>query len=559
MDYWQEEAGKVKYILKFKVGVSRIPKILDTPGGIRGASSRAPLSVLKFLTGPFKVGVILWLVLAGPVLAQEIGPETAPVDFARLLFPALTLFLPLGLVLLISSAMPEEQAPATAINLVVVWAVAALAYFAVGFAFQFGGIAQVSPRPDLSGLYWEWYPLDRSVATEAARQWGVIALQGWFLAGEAVTPGALGLFLSHLSLVGAAALIPVGGLAERVRGTTSVLIGLVMGGLIYPVAGNWLWGGGWLAHLGSSLGLGHGLVDFGGASLIFWSGSLVALAALLLLRATADDQPDRGEEVVVSPGPDSPLTVYEPEPSGPAEEELLPTVPMPPAYLPILSLLGAGLVLVGWLGLAGGTHIPTALDFSPLRAGLNGLLAGLSAALAAAGYSWFTTHRLDPLMTGRGLVAGVVVMAAGAPFVPPWAAVGAGLVMGLLLPPLVYLFDRGLRLADEQGVLATYGLAGLFGLLLVALLADGRAGQGWNGVSGPGVSGAVAGDWSGQLQAQLVGLGAVGVMALLLGLALFRAVIAAANAWSRSGLELARSEPEAAPAEEEEEEAEEAP
>ncbi|HRV93804.1 MAG TPA: hypothetical protein P5526_16725, partial [Anaerolineae bacterium] len=185
----------------------------------------------------------LTLISASPVLAQGNGPNQ-PVDFTPLLPAAFILFLPLGLLLLISSAMPDDQAPMVAINLLIGWGVAVLAYFAVGFAFQFGGIAQVSPNPEFSGLYWEWYPLDQSVAVEVARLWGVIALQGWFLAGDVATPAVLNLFLAHLALVGAAAMIPAGILLERGRPVAALVICLFTGGLIYPVAGNWLWGGG---------------------------------------------------------------------------------------------------------------------------------------------------------------------------------------------------------------------------------------------------------------------------------------------------------------------------
>ena len=98
---------------------------------------------------------------------------------------ALMLFLPIGFILLTGSAVAEERAPSMTIQLLVTWAVAALGYFAVGFAFQFGGIAQVSPQPDLQQLYWEWYPLGQSVDLEVARLWGFAALQGWGLAGPA--------------------------------------------------------------------------------------------------------------------------------------------------------------------------------------------------------------------------------------------------------------------------------------------------------------------------------------------------------------------------------------
>jgi ammonia channel protein AmtB len=225
---------------------------------------------------------------------------------------------------------------------------------------------------------------------------------------------------------------------------------------------------------------------------------------------------------------------------------------MPPAYLPILSLLGAGLIVLGWFGLATGAHSPTAVDFSSAQAAVNGLLAALAAALTAAGYSWFTTREFNPLMTSRGLVAGLVVAMAGAPFIPIWLMVGMGLVSGLLLPSLIYLFDRGLRLGDEPGILATYGLSAIVGLLLVAFLAGGQAGQGWNGlgpvdyhgIEGQGVTGLIAAagfaaDWPGQLQAQLVGAGAILLWSLLLSVLFFNTINVIARAWASTGLELA--------------------
>ncbi len=472
-------------------------------------------------------------------------------DLANFLPAALTLLLPFGLILLIASAVPEEQAPALAVNGIVAWSTAALAYFGLGFAFHFGGIAQVTPNPALSGLYWEWYPLDQSVDLEVARLWGMVALQGFGLAGDVTTPTALFLFFSHLALVGTAAVLPLAVLPQRVRGLGAVLTGLLTGTVIYPLPGNWLWGGGWLAHVGASLGFGHGLVDFGGASVVFLSGAMVALAALILFRSSrmSVETVPPAEELVVTTGPDYRLDVYEEPAAIPTEVELLPVTPMPSAYLPILSLLGAGLMLLGWLGLSAGLHTPTALNFSPAQAAVAGLMAALSAALTAAGYSWLTTRHFDPLMTSRGLAAGLVVAVAGAPFMPIWVSLAAGLLMGLLLPVLIYFFDR--RLGDETGTLTTFGVSALLGLLVLPFLADGRAGQGWNGfglsdyygVAGQGVSGlwvaaGFASDWPGQLQAQLVGVIAIAVWALLLGLLLFQTVKVILHTWARTGLEL---------------------
>ena len=476
--------------------------------------------------------LMLFVVLPAPAFAQEPASGSA-LDYTWLLPVALMLFLPIGLILLISSAMPEDKAPGAAINLLVVWAVAVLGYFFVGFALNFGGIAQVTPQPDLAGLYWEWYPFDQSVDADVARLWGVVALRGWALSGEATTSGALLLFLSNASLVGAAAMIPAGVLLERGRGGAAIFAGLLVGTLIYPVAGNWLWGGGWLSNLGASLELGHGFVDFGGASVVFLLGAGVALAALLLFRPAAqeDSLPDDVPQESVLP----------------SDDELPDATPMPSAYLPILSMLGAGLVLMGWFGLSTGLQNPTTINISPERAAVAGLLAALAGAFAAAAYSWFTTQFANPLMTSRGLLAGLVVGTAGAPFMPIWASLVAGLLMGLVLPPFIYLLHNRLRLVDTLGTLTTYGISGLISLLLVGFFADGTAGQGWNrvglveylGVQGQGVSALVVApgyvaDWPGQIQAQLLGSGAIFVWALLLSAILFQVYLAIANAWART-------------------------
>ena len=135
------------------------------------------------------------------------------------LLPAtLMLLLPLGFILLTVSAIPEERAPAMAVQLLVAWGIAALGYFAMGFAFQFGGIAQVSTQPDLQQLYWEWYPLGQSVDLNVARLWGFAALQGWGLAGPAATEGAFQLFAGNVSLVGLTTLLPASVLFYQKRG-----------------------------------------------------------------------------------------------------------------------------------------------------------------------------------------------------------------------------------------------------------------------------------------------------------------------------------------------------
>ena len=114
-----------------------------------------------------------------------------------------------------------------------------------------------------------------------------------------------------------AALIPLIGLRGRIPGWASVVLGLLIGGLIYPVAGNWIWGGGWLANLGLNLGLGHGYVDAAGAGLVHLLGAAAALAGILVFLPRRLEPPRLAE------------------------------TPLPATRWPLLALLGAVALLIG--------------------------------------------------------------------------------------------------------------------------------------------------------------------------------------------------------------------
>ena len=70
----------------------------------------------------------------------------------------------------------------------------------------------------------------------------------------------------------------VGGFAERTRFAGMLLFSLFWLILVYLPVTHWVWGGGWLATLGSNFGLGHGHVDFAGSSVVHMVGGVAALA-----------------------------------------------------------------------------------------------------------------------------------------------------------------------------------------------------------------------------------------------------------------------------------------
>jgi Amt family ammonium transporter len=323
--------------------------------------------------------------------------------------------LPIGFFLLAWGGMEPERARRAAIQGLVALALATVGYFATGFAFHLGGAAVFSDRPGLDTLDSIWSPLDRV----RGLGWGVIGLKGFFLGG-ADTPQALALFAAYLPMAATAVLLPMMALFGRARGGWVALLGLLTGALLFPLAACWVWGGGWLASMGQTLARGHGAVDHAGSGVVYLLGGMMAWGALTALGR-------------------------EPPQEGPAE--------MPPAHFPLLANLGVLLVVVGWLGwsLSGPLHADGArLDAG--RIAVNGSLALAGATLTSLFYCWLALGRGDSLMVARGAAGGLVALSAGAPFLPPWAALVVGGVAGLLVPLGVYLVDRLLRLADATGI-----------------------------------------------------------------------------------------------------------
>ena len=223
---------------------------------------------------------------------------------------------------------------------------------------------------------------------------------------------------------------------------------------------------------------------------------------------------------------------------------------MPPVHLPLLAILGSLLLLVGWLGLVFSNPLYISSEGLPTSLiAVNVVLAAGGSALVAMLYTWFATGGADVLMTARGMAAGLVAISAACPFVPPWAALIIGAVAGLLLPLGIYFVEYLLRLDDPAAAIATHGLSGLWGLLALAIFADGRYGAGWNGIgaeeylgiAGQGVSGYLVAsgfqlDLPNQLFAQLVGIATITIVAFALAWAFFKALDLIIKAWTKTSV-----------------------
>ncbi len=380
-------------------------------------------------------------------------------------------FVPVGLLLLTWGGLPAHKARRVTSLAALAVALATVGYWAVGFAFHLGGAQAINPdNPDLAGLNLLFPLIPKSP------DWGVIGLAGFFLTGAGITPTVFALFLAYAPLMAAATLLVVLALADT-RRWLMVVAGVFAGTVVFPVAACWMWGSGWLAHVGKTLAFGHGFVDFGGSALVLWLPGMMVLGILLL-------QPR--QSVADPPAP-------------------------PSTHFPLLANLGVLLMGIGWIGwaLSGPFHTSGA-TWDWHRTAVNVWLAMAGATLAAQFYAWLVTGETESLLAARGMAAGWGAVMAAAPFLAPWAALAVGFVGGLLFALLLYVVDVVLCLRDAAATVALGLVGGLWGLLAVAIFADGRWGQGWNGVNVSGGAGGVIGLFFGggigQLKAQIVGL-----------------------------------------------------
>jgi len=316
-------------------------------------------------------------------------------------------------------------------------ALAAVAFFCTGFALAMGGVTgSYGGIGPLTGLGHEWIPNGEG--------WGILGLEGFLLSGAAYDAGIYALFLFQASLLILATAIGVIPWADRAPRLVAAAYSVLFGAALYPLYANWVWGGGWLAHLGQTQGLGHGLVDFAGSAVVNGAAGFAALGAFLALRPAAND------DAQTSDGDSRVLT-------------------------------GLFLCAAGWIGLtAASTFAMT--DTRLAIAAANVFVAMCCAAAVGLLYTWFVAGEPQAAIGARAGLGGLVAVAAGAPFFPAWAAAVVGGVAGLLAVFGCHLFGRLLRSQVGGAVVAVHGLAGAWGLLAVGLLADGRYGIGWNGI-----------------------------------------------------------------------------
>jgi Amt family ammonium transporter len=368
-----------------------------------------------------RLPVILAILLAPTLcLAQEkTGPDLKVIADTVwvLITAALVFFMNLGFATVESGLCRSKNAVNILSKNVIVFCVTSLAFWAIGFGFMFGdGNVFIG----LKGLF--LIGSDNSPATGEAYK-GIFSSLNW------TGVPLLAKFFFQLVFAGTAATIVSGAVAERIKYFSFFVFSFLMGALIYPIQGHWIWGGGWLSQLGFK--------DFAGSTVVHSIGGWSALVGAALLG------PRLGKY-----GPDGRIN------------------PIPGHNLG-MATLGMFVLWLGWFGFNGGSTM--AADPQPISVIiLNTNMAAAAGGIAATFVSYLAIGKPDLSMLLNGILAGLVGITAGADGATVFGSIVIGLISGILVVYSVLFYDR-MKVDDPVGAISVHLMNGVWGTFAVGL------------------------------------------------------------------------------------------
>lgn len=268
-----------------------------------------------------------------------------------------------------------------------------------------------------------------------------------------IPESAFALFQMTFAIITPALII--GGFAERMRFSAMLIFSAAWSLLVYAPVCHWVWGGGWLSDLG--------IMDFAGGLVVHLTAGVGALVAAVML----------------------------------GNRRGFPRQPMVPHNMP-LTMMGAGMLWVGWFGFNGGSALASNGD-----AAMAMLATHTSAAAGALTWmvaEWVRYGKPSALGAVTGMVAGLGTITPASGFVGPGGALIIGLCAGLICFLATNYIKRSLKIDDSLDVFPVHGVGGILGTLLTAVFASNALGV---------FSGQEELNIANQLGIQAVGIGAV--------------------------------------------------
>jgi ammonium transporter, Amt family len=320
---------------------------------------------------------------------------------------ALVLFMTLpGLAAFYGGLVRSRNVLSVLMQCVTITSVVSLLWVAVGYGLAFGDGGAV--QPFLGGLGKAFFAgVGRGSVTGTVPETVFAMFQMTF---AIITPALV-----------------IGGFAERIRFSAVIGFTVLWLLLVYVPVAHWVWGGGWLAKMG--------VMDFAGGIVVHVNAGTAALVAALVVGRR------RG----------------------------FPQVAMPPHSMP-LTVLGAGMLWVGWFGFNAGSAL--AANGSAGMAMLVTHTGAAAGSLAWMAMEWWRFGKPSMLGIVTGMVAGLGTITPASGFVGPLGAVAIGGIAGVACFFATQVLKRRLHIDDSLDVSPVHGVGGVVGSLLTAVFAS---------------------------------------------------------------------------------------
>ncbi|NCU10982.1 MAG: ammonium transporter [Sphingomonadaceae bacterium] len=267
--------------------------------------------------------------------------------------------------------------------------------------------------------------------------------------------------LFQLSFAAITPALMVGAWVDRARFGWVVGFCALWSLVVYVPVAHWVWGGGWLAMLGTK--------DFAGGIVVHTTAGVSALVVAALL----------------------------------GKRQGFPKTLMLP-HSPSLTMAGAALLWVGWFGFNGGSAL--AANDDAASAIINSHLGASMAALTWLLIEKIKVGKATSVGFATGAIAGLATITPAAGFISPGAAIVFGIAAALACFPMIQVVKQRLHIDDSLDVFAVHGIGGITGSLLLAVFLNPAVG----GLGYDQGAGFVS-----QFAAQAVGIGAVAIWSAL--------------------------------------------
>ena len=287
--------------------------------------------------------------------------------------------------------------------------VGALVYYFIGFGFMYG-----DDWHGIIGINGFFDPLNQDLAV-------------WQGMEGSLSPQVYLLFQTMFCAT--TATIISGAVAERFKFNTYLILSAFMTGIVYPVIGHWVWGGGWLSQTGFS--------DFAGSGAVHMCGGIAALVATIGVGPRIGKYVN-GKSVAI------------------------------PGHNISMAMLGGFILWVGWYGFNPGSEL--AFDNVTLYTTVTTTFAASAGGLTALFFTWIKYGKPDPTLAMNGALAGLVAVCTGVAEVTYIGSMIIGVIAAIMFTISVSVIDNKFHVDDVAGAISLHGVSGSLGVILPGFL-----------------------------------------------------------------------------------------